>query len=147
VREAIARWTERYPGLGEYAERIKRELDENGFVSTLFGRRRYIPEVFMPDQPTRDAGYRQGVNHPIQGTAADVIKIMLKRVDDELDPDRAAIVTTVHDELDLESDPDYIPTAVEIVRYAAKDVLPGIPLPMEFEVGESWGELKDYEAF
>lgn len=146
VQQAIRRWSSKYEGLGSYEERMIEEVIDKGYVSTLFGRRRYISEVYMPDKSTQEAGYRQAVNTPIQGTAADVIKIMLYEVDRQIDPTRAALLTTVHDELDLEVDEDYLDEVCRIIKLAASDVLPGIPLPVEFEVGPSWGELKLYDA-
>jgi DNA polymerase I-like protein with 3'-5' exonuclease and polymerase domains len=79
---------------------------------------------------------------PVQGTAGDVMKLMLIRVSARLDAKRAQIVATVHDELDIQTEPAYLDEMKGIVAEEAARVLPGMPLPMEFKVGENWGDAK-----
>ena len=88
----------------------------------------------------REKAEREAVNTPIQGTAADIIKMLLVRVDARLDPHQGQLLLTVHDELGLRVKKEYVETAMNIIRDEAVGILPGVALPVEFEVGASWGE-------
>jgi DNA polymerase-1 len=141
----LVRLRRRYPGVAKYASDTEKSLRENGYVTTLFGRKRYIPGIFSPNPQLQAQAIRQGVNARIQGTGADVVKKMLIKVANEIDWSRAHIIATVHDELDFECEPEYLPTLMEIVRRHASTILPGINLPVDFEQGPNWGNVVEIE--
>lgn len=111
VKEAqryIDAYLENYTGVRDYMERIRQKARDEGFVSTLYGRRRYLPELRSSSHNIRAFGERVALNTPIQGTAADVIKLAMLRVDERLRREglRARLVMQVHDELLLEAPPE-----------------------------------------
>lgn len=132
----------RYPNLAKYAKSQQAFVKEHGYVETLFGRKRWIPEVFSNDKKLIAKAYRLAANTPIQGTGADVMKIMLVRVDVRLDDQQAQLINTVHDELGLRVKRGYLEEAIAIIEEEAAGVIEGIVLPVEAEHGASWGEVR-----
>ncbi len=132
----------RYPRVLEYFERMKREIEEKGYVETLFGRRRYIREV---DTSGRDSGYaeRSLLNAPLQGTAAEIIKRAMIDLDQVLEPygTRARMVLQVHDELVLEVD-EAVAAEVQSLFVSTMEsaVKLDVPLKVDVRSGTRWGE-------
>lgn len=132
-----------YPSIDEYLERVVEEAKENGYTTTVFGRRRYIPELNAQNGNMRAFGKRVAMNAPIQGTAADVMKMAMLRVDERLTKEGldARIVMQVHDELVVETkDSD-----VERVRVILKEEMEGVaslslPLTVDISCGKNWLE-------
>lgn len=145
AKRYIDAYLENYSGVREYMKNVVKKAKENGFVTTLFGRRRDLPEILSSNFNTRSFGERVALNMPIQGTAADIIKIAMIMVHDRLKRDglRAALVLQVHDELIVEC-PDSESAQVSIIlreemeRAAALSV----PLLAETSVGKSWYDAK-----
>jgi|TARA_R110000823_G_scaffold189968_2_gene321752 DNA polymerase-1 len=137
----LVRLRRRYPGVARYAADTEKSLRDAGYVTTLFGRKRFIPGIFSPNKYLQAQAIRQGVNARIQGTGADVVKKMLIKVANEIDWSKAHIIATVHDELDFECEPTYLPKLMEIVRRHAASILPGVVLPVDFEQGPDWGHV------
>ena len=131
-----------YPGIKEYMERTKAEARERGFVSTLFGRRCYIPEI-NNKIPTRRAGAeRQAINAPIQGTAADIMKRAMIRVARALERERAGarMLLQVHDELVFEVPESEVEATGALVRGIMQQAASlSVPLVVEVGHGSSWG--------
>ena len=100
----IERYFESYPTVRDYLERVKVEAKRDGYVTTLFGRRRYIPELSATKKPTVAFGERIAMNTPIQGTAADIIKLAMVNTDRRLEKEipQARLIMQVHDELIIE---------------------------------------------
>ena len=149
AKSFIAGYFERYPGIRRYIDTIKEEARTNGSVTTQLGRRRPIPELRAGNPALRAAGERAAINHPIQGTAADVIKIAMIRLSPRLAEAglKARLVLQVHDELLLEvpnGEVDRLaPLLVETMEGAlALDV----PLTVEVKSGPRWDEMKPWSA-
>ncbi len=143
----IKRYFERFPRVREYMERIQREVVEQGYVETLLHRRRYFPELAPTGQlslPARQAAQRMAINTPIQGSAADLIKLAMLRVHRMLRERhlQARMILQVHDELVLEVPEAEQPAVIDLLREAMGQALPLIvPLKVDVEVGPNWEEM------
>jgi DNA polymerase-1 len=139
----IDRYFARYPGVLAYMERTREQAGEQGYVETLFGRRLYLPEIHSKNQGLRKAAERTAINAPMQGTAADIIKLAMIKVDDWLsssDVD-ARVILQVHDELVLEVREDLVPQVREMVcRLMSEAAALSVPLLVEAGVGSNWDE-------
>ena len=143
----IKEYFERFPGIRTYLDATKEMAQKEGYVETLLGRRRYFPIFKAPDggrnQQLRARAEREAVNHPIQGTAADIIKIAMIRLDKVLKNFQARMVLQVHDELVLEMPQEELaevqPLMVEIMSNAFKL---DVPLKVDASSGVNWLELK-----
>jgi DNA polymerase-1 len=139
-----------YSGISYYMLHIKELARQQGWVSTLLGRRRSIPELRMSNPALRGAGERMAINMPIQGTAADIIKIAMIRLPEKLRearvdgrPLRARVLLQVHDELVLEVPRDEVDTVVPIVRETMEGALKlDVPLTVDIKVGDDWESMK-----
>jgi DNA polymerase-1 len=143
--EYIKRYFERLPGVRQYLDETLRGARERGYVATMYGRRRYLPELNGPDGGARAQAERIAVNTPIQGSAADLIKLAMVRLRATL-ADRglpARIVLQVHDELLLEVQKDALSAAGEAVRKEMEGVSAlSVPLKVELKAGPNWAELQ-----
>jgi DNA polymerase-1 len=135
----------RYPGIQDYIDRTKAQARELGYVETLMGRRRYLPEVNSSNNHVRQAAEREAVNTPIQGTAAEAMKISMVKVYHRMKESglRSHMLLQVHDELIFEAPADEI----EPLKALALEVMPqamdlAVPLKVAVKVGASWGELE-----
>ena len=148
VKEAkkyISGYWEKYTGIREFMDRTKEKAKEDGFVTTLFGRIRYIPELRSPNFNIRSFGERAASNAPIQGTAADIIKIAMVRVHKRLKEEGlgAKLILQVHDELILELDPSELEAAKKLLREEMERAAElSVPLLVEMSHGKSWYDAK-----
>jgi DNA polymerase-1 len=139
AEEFIEEYFERFAGVKEYLERMKDEAREKGYVETLSGRRRYVPEIRSRNPSVRGFGERTAANSPIQGTAADLIKLAMIRLHPRLDPDRARLLLQVHDELLFEVREDAVEEVREVVREEMEGAMElDVPLEVEMGTGPSW---------
>ncbi len=135
-----------FSGLAKYIEEIKDEARRNGFVRTLTGRRRYLPEIHGPNDMIVAQAERMAVNMPIQGTCADIMKLAMIKVHDYLSKngahDFARMILTVHDELLLEVEAQKIAEIAPAVKQIMENVLK-LPVPIKVDVksGENWGTM------
>jgi len=130
-----------YSGISYYMIGIKEQAREQGFVSTLLGRRRAIPELQARNAALRGAGERMAINMPIQGTAADIVKLAMIHVDDRVRRAglRARLLLSVHDELLFEVPRDEVERLAPIVRETMEGALPlDVPLTVDIKVGDNW---------
>jgi DNA polymerase-1 len=137
-----------YEGIRRYTVEMKILARDQGFVSTLLGRRRYLPELTARNGALRAAGERMAINMPIQGTAADGMKIAMVRVDAALRARalRSRMLLQVHDELVFETDEDELPELATLVREIMEGALPlDIPLEVDLKVGQNWEQMDRYE--
>jgi DNA polymerase-1 len=139
----IDRYFERYPGVRVFMEETRRRAREQGYVETVFGRRLYIPEINARNGQRRQYAERTAINAPMQGTAADIIKRAMIRVDTWLRDSGidARMIMQVHDELVFEVAPDQLEALqaqVSSLMTSAADLK--VPLEVETGIGESWGE-------
>ena len=139
--EFVARYLERFPAVRAFREEIVEQAQEEGFVTTLMGRRRPIPELRSGNPNTRRLGERLAVNTVIQGTAADIIKVAMVRCQSALRETgwETRLVLQIHDELLFEGPPGEMDGATELVRRemcAAYQLDP--PLEVDVGVGPDW---------
>jgi DNA polymerase-1 len=121
---------------------------DQGFVTTLLGRRRYLPELTARNGALRSAGERMAINMPIQGTAADGMKIAMVRVDGALRDRglRSRMLLQVHDELVFETDEAELPALASLVKEIMEGALPlDVPLEVDLKVGENWEQMDRYD--
>jgi DNA polymerase-1 len=145
ARQFIKTYFEKYPGVRDYIERTKRQAAEQGYVETLLGRRRYFPNLAGMRGPERGRAEREAINMPIQGTAADIIKIAMIRLHQALRERklRARMLLQVHDELVLEAPDDEVQAVVPLVREVmGGDFELSVPLKVDVEVGQNWLEME-----
>ena len=145
AQEFIDRYLASYPGIDLYLKETIREAYENGYVTTLFGRRRYIPELSGTNKMQQKFGERVAMNSPIQGTAADIIKLAMVRVDKRLKESGidARLILQVHDELLIESHRSCADQAKEILQQEMERAVSySVPLDVDIHVGNTWFEAK-----
>ena len=145
AREMIEAYFEAYPGVRRYLDQTVADAKRTGYAETLFGRRRPIPELKMRNPQQRAFGERTAMNHPMQGTAADIIKIAMVRVAHRLRDEgfRARMILQVHDELDFECPIDELERLSAMVRETMEGVVKlSVPLIAEVSVGATWAEAK-----
>ncbi len=141
AREFITGYFAAYSGISRYMLHIRETAAEQGYVATLLGRKRQIPELTSSNRALKAAGERMAINMPIQGTAADIVKIAMIRTDRALREGgfRARVLLSVHDELLLETPRDEVDRLVPVLREAMEGALPlSVPLTVEAKVGDSW---------
>ena len=145
AKEFIARYFERFQGVRNYLDSMVAFARENGYVQTIFGRRRYIPELRERNFNIRAFGERVAANSPIQGSAADLIKIAMIRIDDALRTRslRSKMLLQVHDELVFEVVPDELEQVSEVVKFEMEHAAQlSVPLVVDLGVGKNWLETK-----
>lgn len=141
AKEYINQYLEKYSGIKEYMEKIDEEAKENGYVSTIFGRRRNIPELKSQNFMVRQFGSRAALNMPIQGTAADIMKLAMIEVQNQIEEKnlKSRIVLQIHDELLLEVPEDEKDIAIEILKTSMENVAKlSVPLVADVTSADSW---------
>ena len=134
-----------YHGVRQYMEDTKQFAKDHGYVKTLFGRRRDLPEMSATNRITKAFGERVAMNTPIQGTAADIIKIAMVRVYRRLQAEglKSRLILQVHDELIVETTPDEIDTVKALVQQEMSGAAElSVPLVVDVGVGKTWYEAK-----
>jgi len=145
AKEFILRYFERFHGIRNYLDSVVEFAREHGYVTTIFGRRRYIPELRERNFSIRAFGERTAANSPIQGSAADLIKIAMIRIDDLLRSGgfAAKMLLQVHDELVFESPPEELNAVQELVKRAMESAAElSVPLVVDVGTGMNWLETK-----
>ena len=141
AKEYIEKYFAKYPGIKAYMDRTVKECKEKGYVETLWGRRRYVPEIKSNNFNVRQFGERVAMNAPIQGTAADIIKIAMINIEKELEDKKleSKLLLQVHDELVIETKLEEIETVRELlVRNMENVIKMDVPLKVEAEEGKTW---------
>ena len=143
AKNYITRYFERFAGVKRYMDDTRAQAKSQGYVETVFGRRLYLPEINSPNGPRRAGAERAAINAPMQGTAADLIKLSMVKVQQALDAQHRAIkvIMQVHDELVFEvpeSEVDWLKT--EVPRLMADVAQLKVPLLAEVGVGRNWDE-------
>lgn len=145
AKEFISRYFERFQGVRNYLDSMVAFAREHGYVQTIFGRRRYIPELRERNFNIRAFGERTAANSPIQGSAADLIKIAMIRIDDALKTRQlqSKMLLQVHDELVFEALPEELEQVQELVKYEMEHAAElSVPLVVDLGVGKNWLETK-----
>ena len=147
-RAFIDTYFSKYPGIRGYIDGIKEQVKKQGYVDTLMGRRRRISEIDSPIYHRRAAGERMAVNMPIQGTAADIIKLAMINIQRRLDElsMRSKMILQVHDELIFETPREELGQMQAIIMELMPSAVPpdvgfDVPLEVEMKVGDNWGEM------
>ena len=141
AKEYIEKYFAKYPGIKAYMDRTVKECKEKGYVETLWGRRRYVPEIKSNNFNVRQFGERVAMNAPIQGTAADIIKIAMINIEKELEDKKleSKLLLQVHDELVIETKLEEIETVRELLVRNMENVIKlDVPLKVEAEEGKTW---------
>ena len=145
AKEYIESYLKKYSGIKEFMEKTKEEAKEKGYVSTMFGRRRYLPELKSPNFMIRQFGLRAAINMPIQGTAADIMKLAMIEVQKRLDEEKLSskIVLQIHDELLLEVPKEEEEKVKILLKKSMENIVSLIvPLIAEVSTGLDWSECK-----
>jgi DNA polymerase-1 len=139
AEDFIEGYFERFAGVRDYLEEMKETAREKGYVETLLGRRRYIPEIRSRNPGVRGFGERTATNSPIQGTAADLIKLAMIRLHERFGNGPARMLLQVHDELLFEVPEDRVEEASEVVREEMEGAIElSVPLRVDLGSGDSW---------
>lgn len=145
ARDMIDRYYEAYPGVRTFLDNVVARAKQTGYAETMYGRRRHIPELKAKNPQLRGFGERTAMNHPMQGTAADIIKIAMARVSRRLEEEgfAAHMVLQVHDELDFECPVNEVERLTTMVRDVMEHVVDlRVPLIAEASTGITWAEAK-----
>ncbi len=141
AKNYIERYFQRYPGVKQYMDETRLSAKSKGYVETVMGRRLYLPEINSPNGPRRSGAERAAINAPMQGTAADLIKLSMVKVQQVLDNEKCAtkMIMQVHDELVFEvpeSEVDWVKAAIPRLMAGVADLK--VPLLAEVGVGPNW---------
>ena len=145
ARDYIDSYLNHYQGVKAYMKQVVADARESGFTQTIYGRRRYIPELKSSNFNVRSGAERIALNTPIQGTAADIIKLAMIRVDAALREQfpEAKLILQVHDELIVECPEELAPQVAELVSHEMEHVVKlNVPLTAEAKWGKSWYDAK-----
>ena len=149
MKSSWKRWIQSYfasfPGILDWQQATLSKTREKGFGETLFGRRRYLPAIHSSNFQVRGAAEREAINMPIQGTAADIIKVAMIRIDAEMrERDlKSRMILQVHDELIFECPADEREAISEIaLRLMPASIQMNVPLKVDIKQGRNWGEMK-----
>lgn len=141
AKEYIEKYFEKYPGIKDYMDNTIKECKEKGYVETLWGRRRYVPEIKSNNFNVRQFGERVAMNAPIQGTAADIIKIAMINIEKELEERKfeSKLLLQVHDELVIETKLEEKDQVKDLLIRNMENVIKmSVPLKVEAEEGKTW---------
>jgi DNA polymerase-1 len=145
ARRYIENYFARYAGVKTYIERAVREAREKGYVTTLLNRRRYLPDLFSPNRTLRNFGERTAMNTPIQGSAADIIKLAMVNIQHELAEHghKAKMILQVHDELIFDTPANELDHLIELVKRCMENALVmDVPLVVDMKTGANWYDVK-----
>lgn len=152
ANDFIKAYNERYPNIRSYLELTPDKARETGFVQTLFGRRRYMPELNAKNAVVRQEAERQAINMPVQGTAADIVKLAMINVYNEILQKKlkSKLLLQVHDELVFEVPESELPTLAKLVKRnmeaVGNQIKLSVPLIADLKVGHSWGIMNSYKV-
>ncbi len=145
AREYIQRYFARLPGVKEYIDTAIRSARERGYVTTALNRRRPLPELFSANHTVRSFGERAAVNTPIQGTAADIIKLAMVKIHARMRERnlKTLMILQVHDELLFDVPAEEVCTVAPLVKAEMETVLPlNVPLTVDLKIGHNWYEVR-----
>jgi DNA polymerase-1 len=148
----IKTYFETYPKIKEYIDRTREQARDDGYVETLLGRRRYFPELSTQSRVhrnVRDAAFRMAINAPIQGTAADILKVAMDRLWHELQAQglRSRMILQVHDELVLEVPEEELDRVAPLVKRTMEGAYKlDAALKVDMKEGRNWLEMNEYKT-
>ncbi len=148
AQDFIKRYFQTFSGVASWIENIKLQARERGYVETLFGRKRALPEINSSIVQVRNGAERMAINLPVQGTAADMLKVAMIRVADKLSSQapRVRMLLQVHDELVFEVPKADLQMLGKIIKMEMEQAVElSVPVKVEVKVGENWGEMEEIE--
>ncbi len=148
AKDFIDSYFERYPDVKEYLESLIADAREKGFVTTLLGRRRYIPEINSKDMRMRQFAERTAVNTPIQGSAADIIKVAMIEIEKNIEKNNlnSKMILQVHDELVFEVPKMELDEVYKIIKEGMENVIKlKVPVEAHVEIGKNWLDIEPYK--
>jgi DNA polymerase-1 len=147
AKKFIEKYFEIYKGIKNYLEEIKKTTKEKEYAETLFGRRRYLPEINSKIFQVQSAAERMAVNMPIQGTAADLIKIAMIRINKKSENKKFKMLLQVHDELIFEVETQHIKFLQKIIKQEMEESPEvkkfKVPIEVKIKIGDNWGEMEE----
>jgi len=141
----ITSYFEKYPKVKEYIEATKAQARELGYVQTVLGRQRYVPEIKSPNRQIREGAERMAINMPVQGTSADIIKVAMINIHREMEKRnlKSKMILQVHDELVFEVYPEEVDVLKELVSELMASALKlVVPLKVDIKIGRNWREMR-----
>ncbi|MBI2832387.1 MAG: DNA polymerase I, partial [Chloroflexi bacterium] len=141
----IAAYFEQYPGVKQYLESTRTQARQMGYVQTLLGRRRYIPEVNATNRQIKEAAERMAINMPVQGTSADIIKVAMVNLDREMQKHglKGKMLLQVHDELIFEvPEPEMEEMSRLVPQVMSSAIHLSVPVKVDIKSGRNWGEME-----
>jgi DNA polymerase-1 len=145
AKEFIDHYLETFPGIKNYMESVKEEARKNGYTKTLFNRKRVIDELKNTNYMIRQQGERMALNTPVQGTAADILKLAMIDIFEEFNKRnlKSKMIIQVHDELVFDVKEDELETVIKIVKEKMENVYKfDVPLKVDIEYGKDWYDAK-----
>ncbi|MFH1838662.1 MAG: DNA polymerase I [Candidatus Kuenenbacteria bacterium] len=148
AKEFIEKYFEIHKDIKNYLEEIKKSAKEKGYTETLFGRRRYLPEINSKIFQIQNAAERMAINMPIQGTAADLIKLAMIRINEKINFDnKIKMLLQVHDELIFEVENNFIQEAIKLIKQEMEELSETkrfkVPIEIKIKIGDNWGEMEE----
>jgi len=143
AQQYVDLYFQRYPGVQEFMNNIRAQAHQDGFVETLYGRRLYLPEINSRNKMRQAGAERTAINAPMQGTASDIIKLAMLKIDDWLETEQPPVrmIMQVHDELVFEVKENYLETAQTLIKqYMEQAASLDVPLIVDIGVGDNWDE-------
>jgi len=143
ARELIDGYFATYPGVRKYMDASIRMAREKGFVETMYGRKRYLPDILSRNSVVRGNAERNAINSPLQGSAADIIKIAMIRIQEAFEKEdlRSSLILQVHDELDFDVFPDELERVKQITKNEMEHATSlSVPLIVDMGEGTNWLE-------
>lgn len=145
AKEFIDRYFQKYPGVKAYIDQTLEFVKEHGYVASMFGRRRYVPEIRSKDRTVFMAAQRAAINSPLQGSAADIIKLAMIEIQKVLDAGnwKTRMTMQVHDELVFEVPEEEKPKAADMIKEKMEGIVQlKVPLTVDISIGKNWREAK-----
>lgn len=147
AKDMIERYFEKYKGVKDYIDKTTEETKLKGYVSTLFGRKRYLPEINSKNRLLREFAYRQAINMPIQGSCADLIKLAMIKIHKNLDHKKAKMLLQVHDELVFEVKEDSMDEVIELAKDCMEKIVEfSVPIKVDVHFGKNWNRRGSSEV-
>ncbi|OGX37925.1 MAG: DNA polymerase I [Omnitrophica WOR_2 bacterium RIFCSPHIGHO2_02_FULL_52_10] len=146
AQEFIDRYFSRYPAVKAFMDREIKECEKNGYIVTLFNRRRYLPEIHSKNGAMKQFAQRQAINTPVQGSAADMLKIAMVRIQSDIERRglKTKMISTVHDELVFEMPPAEKQEMVGLIRRHMEHAVElKVPVKVSVKVGQNWLDMEE----
>lgn len=152
AKDIMKRYMDRFPGLNQWIQKMKRLVSDKGVVTTPFGRKRRLPQVWSSERGIANAALRQAINSPIQATASDINLLLLHYLYRHLDKDKAWLLSSIHDAGEIMVKEDYVQETHDMIQRGLevlnrKLTFIRVPLVVDVEIGQRAGTLEKMEAY